>query len=533
MAVDVRNPYGRDRVKLLAPKSIDNVPPPHDINAEHQVIGAAIYDPSLLAEVPWLRAEHFFSGASQIIWRALQSMRAEGTPIDLVTLESKLKAENMLARVGDRDHLRELTEGVPVPLPRVYRAWAGIIEEKARLRELAATADLIRSRCYHEAGVAPEVFADAERRLHEFAQSHTGRRTVRLGTESIFAKLPEEPRWICKGLLLVPGRVAVVGGAPDSGKTLGVQAMALAIAAGRSIWDAFKVERPGLVIHLNWDQELEATYRRYQRIARGYGMWEDDVRGLLEVVDDPGFDFSLDNDVGLVELRAICRGAACVVIDALTGAISDRIDENSPAMGRILRRIGKMSEQTGCLIIILHHASKPAPTFKGKKAERDALHDLRGSGSIGGAAGNVLIQRALKKGEVYGMVQGRIPTFAKRALEPFALKFHDLVNEDGESIDAVRVTYMPPEEVAASMTKKEPEEAKPDRTDVVEQLAVRVLDLIVKHTKSSTGYLEELSPKVHKRRFNAALERLEKTGRIRDALGGKFGDRKPKEWVAL
>jgi hypothetical protein len=64
---------------------------------------------------------------------------------------------------------------------------------------------------------------------------------------------------------------------------------------------------------------------------------------------------------------------------------------------------------------------------------------------------------------------------------------------------------------------------------------LRILELVKEHPKSSTGALEQMAPKVHKTKFNAALERLAKKmpTRIKDALGGVYGDRKPKEWVAI
>jgi hypothetical protein len=525
-----RRSNGRFDAKALPPPAvIDKIVPPHDLEAEHTFLSAMTVEYSdRIAEFAWLPPAAFFSERNRWWWTACLDLTALGGAVDIVTVAGWLKTHDK-ATIFEPADLIAMTHHVAATAhPEDY---AKTIHAMAKLRELASVVQRVNARIYVDHADPADIFAEAEQMVARVSELAPGRGLHRLSAEAIFAPLPAEPEWLCKGLCIVPGRIMLVAGAPDSGKTLGVQSLGLSVATGKNIWGGFTVQRPGRVVHMNWDQPDVDTRRRYQKLARGLGLTINDLRGNLELVNKPPITF--DDEAAFAELRAIAKDAAVVVIDALTGALGE-VDENSPAVGRVLYRIGAISELTGCVIIIIHHASKPPPSIKGRKFERDPMFDVRGSGAITGAAGAVLVQRAIKKAELYGVTMARAPTGARSAVDPFALKFEDLVDEEtGHALEAVRVSYVSPE-VLAELTKPKDKRSKQpaERVDVVEQAAVRVLELMKREPKTGSSTLLEYSG-MRKETFNAALERLFKTGRAKDQLGGTLGDRKPKEWVAV
>ena len=74
--------------------------PPHDLDAEAAVLSAAIHDPAALDRVrAVLEPEHFYADANKLIYRALLSLAANGTSIDVITLANHLQATGRLEQI--------------------------------------------------------------------------------------------------------------------------------------------------------------------------------------------------------------------------------------------------------------------------------------------------------------------------------------------------------------------------------------------------------------------------------------------------
>lgn len=517
---------------LPPPGAIDKIAPPHNLDVEHAFLSAILchYSESVL-DFAYLRPAEFFSERHRRLWEAIIEVASKSEPVTFVTVGICMKARGWHTLFEAGDIITFAHTGEIISKPHTY---AKHIQVYAKLRELAGVVQRVNARCYVDNADPNDIFAEAERLVTEVVTSAPGRGLRRIDVDEMLRPRPAEPNYLCKGLLMAPGRVVLVAGASDSGKTLGVQSLAVSFASGAQAWGSFFVRR-GKVVHLNWDQPLEDTERRYARLLAGLGLTADDVRGYLELIDDPPMTFA--DDAAFAELRAICRDASCVIIDALTGALGD-VDENSPAVGRVLRRMGKISEQTGCVIIVIHHASKAPPSFKGRKVERDPVDTIRGSTSILGASGAAFIQSPIRKGELYSLKMGRPPTYAKRALDPFALRFEDVEQEDlvdGKlSAHGVKVSYVPPEELAKLLEKpkKEAADDSVQRAADLEARALRLLEVVKREPGISSTLLKQRAPSMHNDKFNGAIEHLVLTDRMTCRKGTKLGDRKPKEWIA-
>lgn len=201
------------------------------------------------------------------------------------------------------------------------------------------------------------------------------------GVNEIFAPLAPI-NWLVQGLDLCPGAPALVAGYGFSGKTVAVQDLGVAIAAGEQAWKTFTV-RTGRVLHIDYEQGKRLTNERYQRIAAGRMLTPGDLTGL-ELVTLP--KFYLEQPGAELLLARECDGYALVIIDSLRAA-TPSIEENDSKIRIVLDMLTRVSEATGAVMLVIHHARKPS----GDKDKGGARMAIRGSGAIYDACSSVLV----------------------------------------------------------------------------------------------------------------------------------------------
>lgn len=107
---------------------------PHNLDAEASILGAAIVRPELLTRLE-LETDDFYDHRHQVTWEALRNLEANGTPIDVVTLDAEIDRRGKLEAIGGIAFLGELTLRVPTTDNVV--AYAKIVENHARVRAQA------------------------------------------------------------------------------------------------------------------------------------------------------------------------------------------------------------------------------------------------------------------------------------------------------------------------------------------------------------------------------------------------------------
>jgi 5S rRNA maturation endonuclease (ribonuclease M5) len=168
--------------------------------------------------------------------------------------------------------------------------------------------------------------------------------------------LPPVP-WVCKSLGLAPGAVSLTAGYGYSRKTMALQSLGLAIAAGKPAWGVYAT-RQGPFVHLDYEQGRRLTQERYQRLARGMGFELLDLpKGALRVACMPRI--YLDEKDIADELVKLVDGAVFVLVDSLRAAFP-HADENSSEVRSYLDVLSRVSERTGALFDVIHHARKPS-----------------------------------------------------------------------------------------------------------------------------------------------------------------------------
>lgn len=263
-----------------------------------------------------------------------------------------------------------------------------------------------------------------------------------LEAKGIFAPLPPMP-WVVEGLAIAPGAPTLIAGYGYSAKTLAAQALLLAVAAGRRIWGEFACKR-GRCIHIDHEQGERLCRERYQRLALAYGIPFDELDGMLALCSMPSL--YLTHKAAEDALITACTGASICLIDSFRASVPG-VDENDSKVREFLDILTRVSERTGCVFLVIHHAGKTKGDEHG--GERDERQAPRGSSGIFDACQTV-IKFDGKKGE-----PTRVSMHKERArggaVEDFYLAVEDvaITDESGKVWEraGVAVNYQCEEQV--------------------------------------------------------------------------------------
>ena len=82
---------------------------PHSIEAEQAVVGAMLMDrDAILTSSEIISGEDFYQTAYGVIFEAVVEIYNEGKPVDLITLQSRLKEKDVPAEISSLEFVRDL-----------------------------------------------------------------------------------------------------------------------------------------------------------------------------------------------------------------------------------------------------------------------------------------------------------------------------------------------------------------------------------------------------------------------------------------
>src|ERR1700752_2234820 len=131
-----------------APK-LDRLPP-HSPEAEQGVLGCVLLSPNdclgECVEKFKAGAEVFYDLRHQTIYETVIEMYDQRVPIDIITLQERLKSKQRLEEVGGLVYLNTLPDTVPSAANLTY--YLDIVHEKYVLRKMIHTCTEVVSRVY-------------------------------------------------------------------------------------------------------------------------------------------------------------------------------------------------------------------------------------------------------------------------------------------------------------------------------------------------------------------------------------------------
>ena len=123
--------------------------PPQSLEAEQCVLGAILKENEALSRVlDILQDDQFYSGSHRKIFQAMLDLFERSEPIDLLTLQERLRARGEIEAVGGVAYLASLTDMVPTAAN--VRFHSMIVREKYVLRALIQSATEIVTQSYEE-----------------------------------------------------------------------------------------------------------------------------------------------------------------------------------------------------------------------------------------------------------------------------------------------------------------------------------------------------------------------------------------------
>jgi replicative DNA helicase len=131
-------------------KKITSVTPPHSMEAEQAVLGAALKSSEAVNRaVDIIRdAADFYIPKHQIIYRAMLDLYERSEACDITTVAALLQSRGELDKIGGHVYLFDLTERV-ASVANVA-SYANIVLERGVLRRLISTSNEIIRSCHSQ-----------------------------------------------------------------------------------------------------------------------------------------------------------------------------------------------------------------------------------------------------------------------------------------------------------------------------------------------------------------------------------------------
>ncbi len=142
---------------------------PHSIEAEQSVIGAMIMDKDAIVTASEIVTEEdFYSKQCGALFEAMVELNDEGKPVDLITLQNRLREKDVPPEVSSPEYIRDLITAVPTSAN--IKHYANIVSEKAMLRRLIKMNEEIANTCYVGKESLEAILEDTEKRVFHLIQ---------------------------------------------------------------------------------------------------------------------------------------------------------------------------------------------------------------------------------------------------------------------------------------------------------------------------------------------------------------------------
>lgn len=329
---------------------------PADVAAEQCVLGGLMQGAGI-EDLGDLSAGDFYRPAHKVIFDALSTLIGAGKPADPVAAMDELRRSGRLAALGD-DPGNYLHECYAARLgPGQVGYYAGIVRELAERRRLIESADRVRqaaARLEEPIEVVREMAAQ-QAQLASAGPLSTGDRRIVLTPAALIPPRPVfwgwQDRMPSSHLSLIPGREGI-------GKSLLL------------IWLTSQLTRgtlPG--VHLGTPRPVFycATEDSWQHtiaprlIAHGADL-ELVYRVEVEAIQTSmRMELTMPRDCALLAAEVKRLEVAMVALDPMMSVIDRAVDTyNDREMRTVLEPLGRLADETGCMIVGLAHFNKTA-----------------------------------------------------------------------------------------------------------------------------------------------------------------------------
>ena len=377
---------------------------PHSIEAEQSVIGSMLMDrEAIIAASEMVSADDFYQHQYGVMFEAMVELFNEGKPVDLVTLQDRLKEKDVPPEVSSLEFVRDIITTVPTSAN--VKSYAGIVREKAVLRRLIKVNEEIAGECYLGREPLETILADTEKRIFDLLQSRGSAEFVPIRQVALnvleniekASRTKETVTGIPTGFIdldyktsgFQPSDFILIAARPSMGKTAFVLNVVDHVAVRKGIpcmIFSLEMSKEQLVNRmLSMESNVDSQKLRtgtltdadWDAVVEGVGV----IGGSKLIIDDtPG--------ISITELRSKCRkvklehGLGLIVIDYLqlmSGSGKRGNDNRQQEISEISRSLKALAREMKAPVVALSQLSRACET---RTDHRPMLSDLRESGAI-------------------------------------------------------------------------------------------------------------------------------------------------------
>jgi replicative DNA helicase len=156
--------------------------PPQNLEAEMSLLGSIMLRPEAIFDImDIISADSFYSEKHRVIFSTMMELFQKRSPIDLLSVSSKLKEKGWLEQIGGNTYLTEIVNIVPSSANIAY--YAEIVQKKYMMRRLIEASDHISQVGYDENKELEEILESAEKKLFEVTNYNTAHKFVHIKDE--------------------------------------------------------------------------------------------------------------------------------------------------------------------------------------------------------------------------------------------------------------------------------------------------------------------------------------------------------------
>lgn len=357
---------------------------------------------AIVTAMELLQKEDFYHQQYGILFDAMVELYSDGQPVDLVTLQNKLKEKDVPKEISSLEYVGELVRAVPTSANIKY--YCTIVKENSMKRKLIRITEDIENECYAGKESLESVMDKTEQEIFALLSSRTSgeyvpiRQVVMNALERIekAAQQSGTVTGIPTGFIdldyrtagLQPSDLILVAARPSMGKTAFVLNIAQYVAFHEHmncLIFSLEMSKEQLVNRLfSLEARVDAQALRTGNLSDAD--WEKLVEGA-GIIGDSGLIIDDTPGISISEMRSKCRkyklehGLDIIIIDylQLMSGSGRGTDSRQQEISDISRALKALARELNVPVVALSQLSR---AVEQRPDHRPMLSDLRESGAI-------------------------------------------------------------------------------------------------------------------------------------------------------
>ena len=375
---------------------------PHSVEAEQSVIGSMIMDrDAIMTASEVITSEDFYQSQYGVLFDAMLELYNEGKPVDLVTLQERLREKDVPPEISSLEFVKDLLDAVPTSAN--VRHYATIVQEKSMLRKLIKVNEEIANTCYLAKERTEDILEETEKKIFDLLQYRSTGDFVPIKQVVLNALDKIEKASKNKGTVtgiptgfidldyktsgFQPSDLILIAARPSMGKT----AFVLNVAQNM----AFKEGKTVAIFSLEMSKEqlvnrlFSLESKVDSQALRTGNLTDEDWAKLIEGAAVVGKSNLIIDDtpgISIAELRSKCRkfklehNLGIIIIDYLQlMSGGKRSESRQQEISEISRSLKAVARELNVPVVALSQLSR---AVEQRPDHRPMLSDLRESGAI-------------------------------------------------------------------------------------------------------------------------------------------------------